>query len=106
MGLYEEAIRLSREHGFIQNEGLTHECAARLCAARGWQTISSISVRSRKTPRAGMAEDFREPRLRLWEQGRHKGADLLIRIRKLGYIGSLRSLNRFLTPWRAAKHAA
>jgi transposase len=53
-----------------------------------------------------MAECFREPLLRLWEQGCHKGADLLSAIGKLGYIGSLASLNRFLAPWRAAKHAA
>lgn len=38
MRLYEEAIKLSREHGFIQNEGLAHEHAARFCATRGFQT--------------------------------------------------------------------
>jgi transposase len=53
-----------------------------------------------------MAEYFREPLLRLWEQGCHKGVNLLLEIRKLGYIGSLASLNRFLAPWRAAKRAA
>jgi predicted ATPase len=46
MGLYEEAIRLSREHGFIQNEGLTHECAARFCAARGLQTMADAYLRN------------------------------------------------------------
>ena len=40
MRLYEEAIKLSREHGFIQNEGLAHEHAARFCATRGFQTIA------------------------------------------------------------------
>jgi PAS domain S-box-containing protein len=38
--LYEAAIRLAREHGFIQNEGLAHERAARFCMARGFQTIA------------------------------------------------------------------
>jgi predicted ATPase len=38
--LYEEAIRLAREHGFIQNEGLAHEVAARFYAARGFETIA------------------------------------------------------------------
>ncbi|MGV7212926.1 AAA family ATPase [Bradyrhizobium sp. UFLA05-112] len=46
MRLYEEAIRLSREHGFIQNEGLAHEHAARFCAARGFQTIAEAYQRN------------------------------------------------------------
>ncbi|UWU76543.1 AAA family ATPase [Bradyrhizobium huanghuaihaiense] len=46
MRLYEEAIRLSREHGFIQNEGLVHEHAARFCAARGFQTIAEAYQRN------------------------------------------------------------
>jgi PAS domain S-box-containing protein len=40
MRLYEEAIRLAREYGFIQNEGLANELAARFCAARGLETIA------------------------------------------------------------------
>ena len=71
-----------------------------------WLRLEQCPPRSRKTPRPGMAEDFREPLLRLWKRGYHRGADLLMRIRKLGYIGSLTSLNRFLAPWRAAKRAA
>ncbi|WP_051346006.1 AAA family ATPase [Bradyrhizobium sp. th.b2] len=46
MRLHEEAIRLSREHGFIQNEGLAHERAARFCATRGFQTIAESYQRS------------------------------------------------------------
>jgi PAS domain S-box-containing protein len=46
MRLYEGAIRLSREHGFIQNEGLAHEHAARFCAARGFQTIAEAYQRN------------------------------------------------------------
>ena len=36
---YEEAIRSARENGFIQNEGLAHELAARFYADRGFKTI-------------------------------------------------------------------
>jgi PAS domain S-box-containing protein len=43
--LYEEAIRSAREHGFVQNEGLTHELAARFYAARGFETISYVYQR-------------------------------------------------------------
>ena len=41
MRLYEEAIALAREHGFVQNEGLAHERAARFYAARGFETIAT-----------------------------------------------------------------
>jgi PAS domain S-box-containing protein len=43
--LYEEAIRSAREHGFVQNEGLTHELAARFYAARGFETIAYAYLR-------------------------------------------------------------
>ena len=35
MRLYEQAIQTARENGFVQNEGLAHEVAARFYAARG-----------------------------------------------------------------------
>ena len=44
--LYEEAIRLARNEGFIQNEGLAHERAARFCAARGFQTSADAHLKS------------------------------------------------------------
>src|SRR4029079_6358945 len=46
MRLYEKAIRLSRPDGFIQNEGLAHELAARFCASRGFQTIAEAYQRN------------------------------------------------------------
>src|SRR5258706_11289981 len=46
MRLYEEAIRLVREHGFIQNEGLANELAARFCAARSLETIALAYLRN------------------------------------------------------------
>jgi signal transduction histidine kinase len=46
MRLYEEAIRLAREHGFIQNEGLAQELAARFCAAHGFETIAHAYLRN------------------------------------------------------------
>jgi PAS domain S-box-containing protein len=44
--LYEEAIHSAREHGFVQNEGLTHELAARFYAARGFETIAHAYLRN------------------------------------------------------------
>ncbi len=41
MHLYEEAIQLSRKHGFVQNEGLAQEVAARFYAACGLETIAN-----------------------------------------------------------------
>jgi PAS domain S-box-containing protein len=45
MRLYEEAIRSARENGFVQNEGLAHEVAARFYAARGVKTIAQVYLR-------------------------------------------------------------
>src|SRR4030081_239079 len=44
--LYEDSIRLAREHGFIQNEGIAGELAARFYAARGLETIAQTYLRN------------------------------------------------------------
>jgi PAS domain S-box-containing protein len=44
--LYEQAIREAREHGFVQNEGLVHEVAARFYAGRGLETIAQAYLRN------------------------------------------------------------
>jgi PAS domain S-box-containing protein len=46
MRLYEQAVQLAREHGFVQNEGLAHEVAARFYAARGVETIAHTYLRN------------------------------------------------------------
>src|SRR5271157_3436234 len=46
MRLYEQAIQLAREHGFVQNEGLAQEVAARFYAARGFETIANAYLRN------------------------------------------------------------
>jgi PAS domain S-box-containing protein len=46
MPLYDQAIRSAREHGFVQNEGLAHELAARFYAARGVETIAHACLRN------------------------------------------------------------
>jgi PAS domain S-box-containing protein len=45
MHLYEQAIKSARENGFVQNEGLAHELAARFYAARGFETIADAYLR-------------------------------------------------------------
>jgi PAS domain S-box-containing protein len=44
--LYEEAIRLAREQGFIQNEGIANELAARFHAVRGLETAAHAYLRN------------------------------------------------------------
>jgi len=44
--LYEEAIRAAREQGFVQNEGLAYELAARFHAARGFDAFADLYLRS------------------------------------------------------------
>jgi len=40
MDLYEQAIRSARANGFVHNEALAHEVAARFYAARGFETFA------------------------------------------------------------------
>jgi PAS domain S-box-containing protein len=44
--LYEQAIRLARDHGFVQNEGLAYEVAARFYNGRGFETIADAYLRN------------------------------------------------------------
>ena len=44
--LYEQAIHLARENGFVQNEGLAHELAAQYCLARGLETAGYAHLRN------------------------------------------------------------
>ncbi len=46
MRLYEQAIQAARENGFVQDEGLAHEVAARFYAARGFETIAHAYLRN------------------------------------------------------------
>ena len=45
MRLYKEAIRSAHEHGFVQNEALAREIAARFYAARGVEEIAHVYLR-------------------------------------------------------------
>ena len=45
MRLYEQAIHQARESGFVQNEALAHEVAARFYAARGVETVANAYLR-------------------------------------------------------------
>jgi PAS domain S-box-containing protein len=40
--LYEESIRIARENGFLQNEAIANELAARFYARRGFEKIASV----------------------------------------------------------------
>ena len=42
MQLYEQAIHLARDHGFVQNEALAYEVAARFYAAHGSETSAHV----------------------------------------------------------------
>ena len=46
MRLYEQAIQSARENGFVQNEGMAHEVAARFYAARGVDSIAHAYLRN------------------------------------------------------------
>jgi PAS domain S-box-containing protein len=44
--LYEQGIRLAREQGFVQNEGLAYELAARFYGARGFEPFADLYLRN------------------------------------------------------------
>ena len=44
--LYEEAVRLARLHGFVQNEGLANELAGQFYAARNLDTVADAYLRN------------------------------------------------------------
>src|ERR1700730_12359332 len=46
MRLYEQAIQSAHENGFVQNEALAHEVAARFYLARGFETIAHTYLRN------------------------------------------------------------
>jgi len=46
MQLYDQAIQSARENGFVQNEGLAHEVAARFYAAGGFEAIAHLYLRN------------------------------------------------------------
>jgi PAS domain S-box-containing protein len=46
---YEEAIRLARQYGFIQNEAMSNELAARFYAAHGLKTSSEAYLRNARS---------------------------------------------------------
>jgi len=46
MRQYEQAIQSAREHGFVQNEGLAYELAARFYSGRGFETIAQSYLRN------------------------------------------------------------
>ena len=46
MSLYEEAIQSARENGFVQNEGVAHEVAARFYTACGVESIARAYLRN------------------------------------------------------------
>jgi PAS domain S-box-containing protein len=49
MESYEQAIQSAHENGFVQNEGLAHELAARFYTARGFETIAHAYLRNARS---------------------------------------------------------
>jgi predicted ATPase/signal transduction histidine kinase/GAF domain-containing protein len=49
MRLYEQAIRSAHENGFIQNEGLAYEVAARFYTARGFEAFSKAYLQNARS---------------------------------------------------------
>ncbi|WNG44834.1 AAA family ATPase [Archangium minus] len=57
MHLYEEAIRSARENGFVQNEGLAYELAARFYLQRGYEDFAHTYLRKARACYASWEAD-------------------------------------------------
>jgi predicted ATPase/two-component sensor histidine kinase len=57
MHLYEQAIQSARAHGFVHNEALAHEVAARFYSIRGFATISDAYLRKARDAYARWGAD-------------------------------------------------
>jgi PAS domain S-box-containing protein len=73
--LYEEAIRLASDNGFVHNEALANELAARFHAARGFETIAHAYLRNARYcyvrwGAAGKVRQLEEMYPHLWEDER------------------------------------
>src|SRR6202044_578494 len=83
MRLYEEAIRSSREHGFIQNQGIAYELAAQFYAGRGFDTIADTYLRHARQcylrwGAAGKVRQLEQHHRHLREGTAHLGLDATI----------------------------
>ena len=56
--LYEKAIQSAREHGFVQNEAIAHETAARFYSDRGLETIAQAYLRNAQFLRSQFGVQF------------------------------------------------
>lgn len=79
MELYEEAIRLARENGFVQNEALGYELASRFFRRRGFEIMSDAYLREARSRYARWGAegkvrqlDLRHPHLRERNEARRE----------------------------------
>jgi PAS domain S-box-containing protein len=61
--LYEQAIRSASANGFVHNEGIAHEVAARFYAARGFETFADAYLRNARNCYARWGADGKVRRL-------------------------------------------
>ena len=70
-----------------------------------WGKLKELPERSRREPRAGTLEFFREYLHQRWQQGCREGRTLLGEIRQCGYVGCYSRLAKLLAPWRQRPEA-
>ena len=65
-----------------------------------WAKLSALPARSQMPPRHGGAETFREYLRQRWDTGYRNGRLLFDEIRAAGYVGTYKSLQKLVSPWR------
>ena len=70
-----------------------------------WATLSELPERKKMVPRPGSVETFTEYLRRRWQDGYRNGRMLFDEIQALGFVGTHKTLDKFLSPWRVGNVA-
>jgi transposase len=70
-----------------------------------WATLSELPERKKMVPRPGSVETFTEYLRKRWQDGYRNGRILFDEIRAFGFVGTHKTLDKFLSPWRVGNEA-
>jgi hypothetical protein len=65
-----------------------------------WATLSELPERKKMVPHPGSVETFGEYLGKRWQVGYRNGRILFDEIQALGFVGTHKTLDKFLSPWR------
>jgi hypothetical protein len=70
-----------------------------------WAELNELPERKRMTPRPGSIGMYRDYLRQRWDAGYRNGQMLFDEIKSLGFVGTHKTLNSVLSPWRVGNQA-